>query len=162
MDVKSLIPWGRTSRAPALRSEDADPFLTLHRQMNRLFDDVFRDFNLPLSRNAGSFGWPSVEISEDDKQIKVVAELPGLEEKDVDLSFRDGILTLSGERKSETNHASYSERWHGQFSRSIDVGADIDPDKVEARFNKGMLTVTLPRRPEAQAQRRRIAITHES
>ncbi len=160
MDVKSLIPWGRGNRAPALRSQDADPFLALHRQVNRLFDDVFRDFNLPLSRDGAAFGWPSVEITEDDKQIKVAAELPGLEEGDIDLSFEDGILTLSGEKKSETKNASYSERWQGRFSRSIDLGPDADPDKVNAKFRNGLLTVTVEKRPEAQSQRRRIAINH--
>src|SRR3569833_93477 len=100
--------------------------------------------------------------SEDDKQIEVVAELHGLEENDIDLAFREGMQTLSGEKKSETNNASYSERWQGRISRSIDVGTDIDPDKVEAKVNNGVLTVTLRRRPEAQSQRRRIAITHDS
>jgi HSP20 family protein len=88
----------------------------------------------------------------------VVAELPGMEEKDVELTLRDGVLTLKGEKQAETNGSVYSERWHGSFQRSIDLGPDVDPDKVRASFKNGVLTVTLGKRPEAQAQVKRIPI----
>jgi HSP20 family protein len=87
-----------------------------------------------------------------------VAELPGLEEKDIDLSLRDGVLTIKGEKSRETNGAIYSERWHGQFARAIDLGPDVDPDKVKASFDKGVLTVTLEKRPDARSGTRKINI----
>ena len=163
MDVKSLIPWGRDrASVPAVRGEDGSPFLSLHRQVNRLFDDFFRDFDSPLLRGTFANNWPSVEVSESDKEFKIVAELPGLDEKDIDISLRDGMLTLKGEKKYESNGSVYSERWHGQFARSIDVGTDVDPDKVNATFSKGVLTVTLEKRPEAQRTAKRIAINRET
>lgn len=162
MDMKNLIPWSRNNQVSASRSDDTSPFLALHRQMNRLFDDFFRDFDLPAPRANRSLTSPSVEVNEDDKQIRVVAELPGLEEKDIDLSVRDGILTLRGEKKSESRTATYTERWYGQFSRSIDVGADVDPDKAKASFKNGVLTVTLDKLPETQSRTKKIAITHQS
>jgi HSP20 family protein len=160
MDVKSLIPWGRNRNAPALRyAEETSPFLALHREMNRLFDDFFRGWDLPAASRFGwSAGWPSVEVSETDKEVKVVAELPGLEEKDVDVTLHDGVLTLKGEKKAESNGSIYSERWQGSFQRSIQLGPEVDPDKVTASFKNGVLTITLAKRPEAQSQVKRIPI----
>ncbi|HUO93522.1 MAG TPA: Hsp20/alpha crystallin family protein [Rhizomicrobium sp.] len=159
--MRNLIPWGRSNAVSTQRpGDEGNPFLGLHRQMDRLFDDFFREFDAPLLRSAWSSGgnWPSIEISEGDKEVKVVAELPGLDEKDIDLSLRDGVLTIKGEKKSENNGARYSERWHGQFARSIDLGAEIDPDRVRAHFDKGVLTVALDKRAEAQSSVKRIAI----
>jgi HSP20 family protein len=159
--MRNLIPWGRSNAVSTQRaSDEANPFLALHRQMDRLFDEFFRDFDAPILRNSWSSGggWPSIEVSEGDREVKVVAELPGLDEKDVDVTLRDGVLTLKGERKGENNGARYSERWHGQFARSIELGAEVDPDRVRASFDKGMLTIALEKRPEAQSNVKRIAI----
>src|SRR5436309_1476 len=100
MALRDLIPWNNNgSRAMAARgnSAAADPFLALHREMNRLFDDAFHSFDI------GPFGsptaWPSVEINETDKELKVLAELPGLEQKDVGVELAEGILRISGEKK---------------------------------------------------------------
>jgi|SRR5579871_559293 len=159
MNMRSIIPWGRESSPPSTRSSDEpSPFLALHRQMNRLFDDFFRDFDAPLTRSGWTSGWPHVEISEGDNDVKVIAELPGLDEKDIDITLRDGVLTLKGEKKHESNGSVYSERWHGQFARSIALDAEVDPDKVKATFNKGVLTIALEKRPEAQRSVKRISI----
>jgi HSP20 family protein len=129
--------------------------------MDRLFDDFFRDFDAPVMRSALSSGnWPSIELNEGEKDVKVIAELPGLDEKDIDVTLRDGVLTLKGEKKGADTGARYSERWLGQFSRSIDLGADVDPDRVRASFEKGVLTITLEKRPETQSSVKRIAINH--
>jgi HSP20 family protein len=159
MNMKNLIPWNRSTQASQV--EESSPLLSLHRQMNRLFDDFFRDFDLRLPRNGWSLGWPSVEVKEDDKAVRIVAELPGLEEKDIDVSLRDGVLTLRGEKKAENDNPLYNERWHGQFSRSFDVGSEVDPDKVSASFKNGVLTVTLEKLPETQSRTRKIAISHQ-
>jgi HSP20 family protein len=81
-----------------------------------------------------------------------------MEQKDIELTLHEGMLTLKGEKKSEINGAVYSERRHGQFERTVRLGPDVDPDKVKTEFKNGVLTVTAGKRPEAQRQVKRIAI----
>jgi HSP20 family protein len=81
-----------------------------------------------------------------------------MEEKDIELTLNDGALTLKGEKKSESNGAVYSERWHGQFQRTVQLGPDVDPENIRAQFKNGVLTVTVGKRPEAQRRVKRIAI----
>src|ERR671939_937383 len=102
MAVRDLIPWGRSTSAPMRYGEGADPFTTLRCEMDRLFDDAFRSFGVPSLGFGRDEGWPSLEVSETDKDVKVTAELPGLEEKDVEVLLADGVLTVRGEKKSET------------------------------------------------------------
>ncbi|MGI0526729.1 Hsp20/alpha crystallin family protein [Rhizobium giardinii] len=167
MSVRDLIPWGRSNsnQVPTVfRDGERDPFLSLHREVNRLFDDVFRGFgsNLPSFNCASAFsgGWPSVEISDDEKEIKVTAEVPGLEEKDIEVLLDDGVLTLKGEKRSETEDKDrqFSERFYGRFERRIPLGYEVKEDKVGARFKNGVLTVTLPKSEKAQSQVKRITI----
>jgi HSP20 family protein len=161
MAFSDLVPWNRNQSVSNTRSGESggDPFIALHREMNRVFDGFFRDFNIGMpARGAGWGAWPNVEVSDAGSEMKVVAELPGLEQNDVELSLDDGVLTIKGEKKSETNGALYSERWHGQFQRSLQLGPDVDPDKVNATFKNGVLTITLAKRPETQRQVKRIQI----
>lgn len=156
----NLTPWNR-NRALTTSSGggETDPFAVLHREMNRMFDDFARGFGgIAPGRFGWGGNWPSVDVSENEKEITVVAELPGIEEKDVELSLQEGMLTIRGEKKAETNDAVYKERWHGRFERSLSVGPDVDPDKVNAAFKHGVLTVTLPKKPDAQRQAKRIQI----
>jgi len=158
MPITDLIPWNRNRNMPAARQ--TDPFVAFRREMDRAFDSFFRGFDLPMTGNPGwSVGtWPHVEVSETDNEVKLVAELPGMEEKDVELTLNEGRLTLKGEKKTETDGAVYSERWHGQFERTVQLGPDVDPDKIKAEFKNGVLTVTVGKRPEAERQVKRIAI----
>lgn len=167
MSIRDLIPWGQNNgnQAPSVfRDGERDPFLSLHREVNRLFDDAFRSFGsgLPSFGGLSAFGgsWPSVEISDGDREIKVTAEIPGLEEKDIEVLLDDGVLTLKGEKRSETEDKDrqFSERYYGRFERRIPLGYEIEPDKVDARFKNGVLTVTLPKSAKAQSQVKRIAI----
>lgn len=161
MDVKSLVPW-RRDRGDVTKSEPFEGLpgiFGLHRQVNRLVDDFFRDFDSPLLRGF-STSWPALEVQDEDREIKIVAELPGMEEKDIDLSLRDGILTIKGEKTRRNDNPAYSERWHGQFTRSVELGPDVDPDKVKASFDKGVLTVTAEKQPNARAETKKIAINH--
>jgi HSP20 family protein len=161
MNMRSLIPWGRNgNQAPSLfADEQTSPFLALHREVNRLFDDAFRSFDPPAL-----FGrlpsWPSVEISETDKEFRVSAEVPGLDEKDVEVLLADGVLTIRGEKKSETEdkERQFSERFYGRFERQIPLGTEVEADKVEASFKNGVLSVTLPKSATAEAKAKRIAI----
>jgi HSP20 family protein len=167
MSRKGLIPWGRGQDVPMPRFDEPSSFLALHHQMNRLVDDFFRDFDLPATGRSGWQGsWPNVEINETDKEYKLVAELPGIDDKDVEVTLHEGVLTLKGEKKSEASSEGrggrYSERWFGKFERSFNLGSDIDPDKVSAAFKKGVLTVTVSKRPSAQSSARRIPVDRES
>jgi HSP20 family protein len=146
------------------RDERTSPFLTLHREMNRLMDDVFRNFmSAPLTSRMDLLGtsWPKVEVSESEKQLTVTAEIPGMEEKDVELLLRDGNLIIRGEMKRETEEKErqWSERFYGRFERQIPVGYDIEEEKVAATFKNGVLRVTCPKSERAQEKAKRIAIS---
>ncbi|MER8420202.1 Hsp20/alpha crystallin family protein [Mesorhizobium sp. M1329] len=166
MAIRDLIPWGReNNQAPSLlRNGDRDPFLTLHREMNRLFDEAFRGFDTRLPSlggfSAARASWPSVEISDGEKEIRVTAEIPGMDEKDVELLLDDGVLTLRGEKREETEDKDrqFSERFYGRFERRIPLGYEVDEDKVNAAFRNGVLSVTLQKTYRAQAKAKRIAI----
>ena len=161
MDVKNLVPWRRAPWALAHPGsfENASPVFGLHRNVNRLFDDFFRDFDRPLMRGFAS-DWPAIEVADEEKAFRIVAELPGLEEKDIDLSLRVGVLTIKGEKARKDDGSIYSERWHGQFTRAIDLGPDIDPDKIKAFFEKGVLTETVEKRSNPKTETKRISINH--
>jgi HSP20 family protein len=164
MAIRDLIPFNRGRDIAVRRGEDFNPFLTLHREMNRLFDDVFRGFDLAPFGSDRFFdravGWPNIEVSETDSEVKVTAELPGLEEKDVQVEFANGTLAIKGEKRSETEDRDrmFSERYYGRFERRIPV-EDVDEDKVSAAFKNGVLTVMMPKVPQAQSQVKRIAIS---
>lgn len=164
MAMRDLVPLKRSRGDVTVRRSEDNPFFTLHREMNRLFDDVFRGFDLTpfgsdrfFDRLGGN--WPSVEMSETDKEIKVAAELPGLEEKDVQVELANGVLAISGEKKTESEDKDrlFSERYYGRFERRIPV-EDVDQDKISAAFKNGVLTVTLPKVAQAQSKVKRIAI----
>jgi HSP20 family protein len=146
------------------RDEDRNPFLSSHREINRLFDDVSRTFDrrLPTSGAISLFGvgWPNVEVSETDTVIKVTVEIPGLEEKDVEVLLQDGVLTLKGDKRSEKSDSErqFSERLYGRFERRISLATEVQEDRIEARFRNGVLSVTLPKSDKAQSQIKRFAI----
>lgn len=170
------LPWwrGRDNQLPeqwrddsAARAEHRDPFVTFHREVDRLFDDFFRSFGAPLPSFAGNGAgrgaiWPSVEIAETDTEIRVTAELPGLEEKDVEVLLEEGLLTLRGEKtsKTEDRERQFSERVYGRFERRIPLPTGINENAVEADFRNGVLTVTLPRTEGARTQVKRIPLKH--
>ena len=119
----------------------------------------FFDFR-PVEQNR----FPKVDITETDNNFLITAELPGLDEKNVDLTLDDGTLTINGEKKTETENTQgefYSrERSYGKFKRSFEVPAIIDQNKIDASFVKGVLTVTMPKTPEAKKEVKKIPINH--
>jgi HSP20 family protein len=165
MAIRDLIPWSRQeNRLPVpvdTERDRSDPLLALHRDMNRLFDNIFRDFGL---RSLAGFeqgpAWPRLELAESDGEIRVVAELPGLEEKDVEILVDDGALTLRGEKRSERDDKDlgYSERSYGRFERRIGLPRGIERDKASATFRNGVLTVSLPKSEAANENVRRIPV----
>ena len=168
MSLGELVPWGRKDRNLALQDRDRgltgmgemSPFLRLHQEMNRLFDDAFRGFETPALWGRQ---WPTLEVEETDGGYRVTAELPGLDEKDIDISFSDGVLTLRGEKRSETEDKGrrVSERYYGRFERRIALG-EVDDSQARARFDKGVLTIDMPRSARAQERVRRIPINGDT
>jgi len=160
MAVRDLVPWMRRSRIPVLRGESTNPLVAFHEEMNRLFDDFWRDFDGAGFGLSSSFNFPRIEMSETDKEFRLEAELPGMDEDDVELLLRDGVLTIRGEKKSEREDKSrrMSERFYGRFERQIPLPVDVDEDRVSASFKKGVLYVTLPKTAEAVDRVKRIPI----
>ena len=134
-----------------------DPFAQMRAEMDRLFDSFlgrgFVRFNVPSRSEWSDELVPSIDVRETDTDLVVEAELPGMDEKDVSVTLSNGVLTLKGEKKSEREEKKEDyhlmERSYGSFQRSFRLGDTIDPDKVTAAFDKGVLKVTLAKRPEA-------------
>lgn len=160
------------SRPEEMSPPARHPFASLRREIDRLFEDFpFGGWPRPLARfdiepfwrgMAGFGAVPAVDIAEKDNEYEVTAELPGMEEKDIDVKFADGVLTIKGEKKEEKEEKKkdfyLSERRYGSFQRSFQVPAGIDADKIEAKFVNGVLTVRLPKTPEAQKAEKKIEI----
>src|SRR3954463_16006768 len=144
------------------RGLGSDPFLSLHREMNRLFDDVLRGtFGVPSREGQAGRGgtlMPHIDVSETDKELKICAELPGITENDVEVTLNDDVLTIRGEKKfertNEQENYHFVERSYGTFQRSLRVPYPAEPEQVQARFEHGVLTVTLPKAEQQQRSRR--------
>ena len=162
--IRNLLPtvW-RRSETPLRRAEES-PFLALHREMNRMFNDFSRGFDLSPFDGGWSWGFsPPVDVREDEKEVTVKAELPGMEEKDIEVNLADNGLTIKGEKKAEKEEKGkdnwYRETSYGAFHRFIPLPEGLDREKVDARFKNGVLTVTLRRLEEAKGKK--IAIKAE-
>jgi HSP20 family protein len=162
MNVRDLIPWSRNDRevSRGFRSESMSPVMSLHREMNRLFDDMFRDFDDSRISRGRRGEWPRMDAEETDKNYRVTAELPGMEEGDVEVLLQDGILTIRGEKKleNESQNRTFSELFHGRFERRLSFDRDVDEEGVSATFKNGVLTVTVPKAAQSVERTKRIPI----
>ena len=159
-------------KATPARTPDA--WHALRTEMDRLFDRFSGNFHLPTWRqmfkpdpalqDAGFFAFstPAVDMIEDDTAYKITAEVPGLEEKSIDVTVSDDVLTLKGEKhyeKDERDKTHFvSERAYGSFQRSFALPDGIDADKIAAELSKGVLTITLPKTAEAQKPQKKIEV----
>ena len=161
---------------PAGREHFAHPLLALRDKMDLVFEDFASDWRLP-SLGRELFEWEPFrtpmwthgvvdvrfDMSETDEAIELTAELPGIEEKDVELIESDGVLTLKGEKRAEKEEKEkdycLSERRYGSFTRSMRLPETVDPNKIKATFDKGVLKVIAPKRAEMKAKKKKIAIT---
>jgi HSP20 family protein len=150
------------------------PFEGLRHEIDRLFDEFdggfwrtpFRSSLLDIapsrSGNGGFAAIPAVDVSETDKAYEITAELPGMDEKNVEVKVANGLLTIKGEKQDEKEEKKKDyyrrERSFGSFERSFQVPEGVDADKIEANFKKGVLSVTLPKSPEAQKAEKKIAV----
>lgn len=142
-------------------ADEANPLRALRHRMDQLFDDFAGGTAWPFADGRDAV-MPRVDVSETDKEITVEAELPGVEENELDLSLADDVLTIKGEKKQEREEKKESyqltERSYGRFHRSMRLPFEPDPKKVKATFKAGVLTVTVPKPPEVKAKAKKIAI----
>lgn len=161
---KSILPIKRRSNPIAERRDYESPVLAIQNEMNRMFDRFFNDpFDMvPFETREMLEFSPRINLSETDKEIVVTAELPGMDEKDISLSLENDSLIISGEKKSESEEKGKNfhrvERSFGSFSRVIPLPNEIEADKVEAEFKKGLLTITLPKPTSAVKTSHKIQI----
>ena len=156
MNLRSFFPWRRKSQTPAVRNDLLDPFVTFRREVDRAFGGLFDA--LPGRAFGPMTGWqgmtPDVDVAETDKEIVITAELPGLDEKDLEVTLAGDVLTIRGEKKAESEQkkgdAHYIERRFGAFSRSLRLPFVARGEKIEAKYDKGVLTIRLPKPPETQ------------
>jgi HSP20 family protein len=150
------------------------PFETLRREVEQLFDDFGRNFwRLPSRRSLFGFEplsrpeavWeaaPAVDIAESEKAYEITAELPGMDEKNIEVKVANGSLIIKGEKQEEKEEKKKDyylhERQFGSFERSFGIPEGVDAEKIEASFKKGVLTVTLTKKPEAQKPTKKIDV----
>ncbi|MFO7680345.1 MAG: Hsp20/alpha crystallin family protein [Chloroflexota bacterium] len=161
MNRRQLIPWRRESMPLSMIEET--PVQSLWQEINRTFDDFFSEFGeRPFALEPASFS-PSVNVTESDAAFTVTAEVPGVAEDDIEVTLTQNTLTIKGEKKVEQKEEKegyyHLERRFGSFSRSIPLPPNVvDQDRVAANFEKGVLTITLPKNPEAQQIMKRIPV----
>ena len=149
------------------------PFESLRREIDRLFEDFDGGFwRAPFHRSAfnvvpfwgreSTWPAPAVDFTDTEKAYEITAELPGIDEKNVDVKVANGVLTIKGEKQEEREEKKKDyylrERNFGSFERAFQVPDGVDADKIEANFKKGVLTVTLPKKPEVQKAAKKIDV----
>jgi HSP20 family protein len=162
MALPSLWRSGR-GRGELSPSRDLwEPFGALRRDMDRVFEDFSREFGWGPPAAAGVATAPRVDVSETEGELRIEAELPGVDEKDVEVTLSNGRLTIRGEKKQEKEEKKQDyhlvERSYGSFARSLTLPFAADPEQVKASFAKGVLTVTVPKPAEVKAKEKKIAI----
>lgn len=161
----SIIPWRDKSKVSVAQNDAWDPFVTFRREVDRMFDDFFHDVGshaLPSWDTRPPAVSPIVDVDDDDKELVITAELPGLDEKDLEVTLAGDVLTIKGEKKAETEKKNggsyYAERRYGAFSRSLRLPFEAKDGDIDAHYHKGVLTVRVPKPAEAQRSVRRIPV----
>ena len=171
MATETKLPVTKKASEPALAGEAWRPFESLRKEVDRLFEDFGDDFWRRPLRSLATLerSWPkkfpanpAVDVTETDKAFEITAELPGMDEKNVEVSVANDGLTIRGEKNEETEEKKkdyyVSERRYGSFERYFGLPEGVDPDKIEATFKNGILKVTLPKTAEAQKTAKKIDI----
>jgi len=165
MTLRDLTPWrARPTPAPTLYDSG---FESLRREMDRLFDSFSRGFGMPslwdgFEVGVGGFTSPRLDVAETDSGYEVSVELPGIEQKDIEVTVANGVLTIKGEKKAESESREkgrlHAERSYGAFQRSLSLPADADEGRIEAAFKNGVLRLTIEKTAETKADIRKIDI----
>jgi len=146
----NIIPW-----------KPFGELTTFRKEMDSLWDRFFPE--IPFQERYLAHEWlPSIDLTETKDKLVVRAELPGLDAKDVDIILTDDILTIRGEKKEEKEekdeHRYFVERYHGAFERKIKLPTLVKKDKIDATFDKGVLTINLPKSEEAKKKEIKIKV----
>jgi len=164
MSVRDLIPRAFRKNHVPVKYEHDDPFSLLRREMESIFDSFHREFqiNTFFDREDHLFT-PRIDVKENDKEIKVSAELPGMDEKDVEVLLERDSLTIKGEKKDEKEDRGDDyhrlERSYGTFSRTLHLPEEVEPEKITADFKKGVLTVHIPKTDKSKTESKKINVT---
>lgn len=188
MDIKKLAPWNwfkkEEEAEKSLRVTQSDsrrqdypmyyhPIQQIHSEIDRMFDSVFSGFGLP---RFGSFRpefpklsegllKPTLDVGCTDKEYAISVEVPGVDEKDISLELSDNTLTIRGDKKREQEEKDKNyyrlERSYGSFQRVLSLPDDADQDRIKAKFKKGVLNITVPRRELPKANVKRIEVKTE-
>jgi HSP20 family protein len=168
MELTNLMPFKKGNRAIGIRPAEDNSLVGFQHRMNRLFEDFFDDWGLEPSGGFGLAGrefLPAIDVAETDKEITVTAELAGMDQKDIELTLNDDILTIRGEKKQEKEHQNskcfHRECSYGSFARSIRLSAEVDQEKVKAEFKKGILKIQMPKLETETPKSKKIAIQSE-
>lgn len=149
------------SLIPGRKKETEHPMVSLKSRMDQLFDEFFRGFQEPMGLWSTPFASleksdfvPRVDVSENEKEIQLHAELPGMTEKDIQLTLDNGMLVVRGEKKQEEEQKDKNyhciERRYGSFYRSVPITCEVETDKIEASFRNGVLSVVIPKKHSAE------------
>jgi HSP20 family protein len=156
MNMRSLVPsvWERRG---------VDPFRHLQREIDHLFEDFVAPARWPLAAGNGkSFISLKLDVAETDSNVEITTELPGVDEKDIEVTVADGTLVIKGEKKAEKEEKKKDyhivERSYGAFERSIALPAGTETDKITAKFDKGVLRIVFPKPAEPATKAKKIAI----
>ncbi len=161
MALRDLTPWRNQSLREKLLEDN--PFAAMHNEMDRLLSSFFDEERWPALTNGGRMvvRW---DVAETDDAVNITADLPGLTEKDIDVTIAEGVLTIKGERKAEKEtedkkkHYHRIERSYGSFERAMSLPSDVDESKISANFKNGVLELTLPKKPEAKKKAKKIQV----
>lgn len=158
MNIRSILP----TRA-AMSAGRPQPFDDLQREIDRVFDSFTRGWPaLDVLRSGQGRFVPDIEVEDSDKTIRIAAELPGVDEKDIDVSVTDNVLTIAGEKRAESERKEggvyRTERCYGSFSRSMALPFEVNDNAVQAKFDKGVLTVTIDKPEDIGGKTKKIAV----
>jgi len=161
MAITDLLPWKRENQnSLAEQRAEQDPFLALQNEMNRMFDSFFADPRRSGNR-MGAF-MPNMDVSENDQEVTVTAEIPGMDENDIQVTYNKGVLAIYGEKRGENQQKGSRyhriERTYGSFRREVSLPCEVEEDKITATFKKGVITVVLPKSAKPQVLGKRITV----
>ena len=170
-ETVSKVPVRSEKKGAPISAPAWAPFETLRREIDRVFEGMSGGWPFASGRSPFDLAWPrdgqwrlnpAVDVAESDKAFEITAELPGMSEKDVELTLANGNLVIKGEKKDEREEreADYylSERRYGSFVRAFELPPGVDADKIEASFGKGVLKIMLPKTAEAQKSETKIQV----
>jgi HSP20 family protein len=184
MDISKLAPWNwfkkeeeHEGASVPVKQQDqpvtirqTHPLFQIHTEIDRLFEDAFRNFGFPSLRTGGLFpsltqtAWlkPTLDLAATDKEYTISVELPGVEANEVKLELVNDTLKVSGEKRQEKEEKEKDfyrmERSYGSFQRVLSLPEDADQANIRAVFKNGVMTITLPRKPLPQSEVRQIEV----